>query len=83
MMRITPPIVADNETPAAIRRKELINMANTQSITPLHAACLSGNVKIVDTLIKNGADILKRDIKQFLPLHYAVVKDHVVVLIYF
>ena len=51
-------------------------------MTPLHAACLSGDVQIVDLLIKHGADVFIKDYKQFLPLHYAVVKDHIQVLRY-
>ena len=61
----------------------LANLANSKQKTPLHAACLVGNIEIVNALITAGADMHKTDIKKFLPLHYAVVKDHSALISYF
>ncbi len=52
-------------------------------MTPLHASCLVGNLEICDALIEAGADVLKYDFKKFLPVHYAIVKDHSAVVAYF
>ena len=52
-------------------------------MAPLHAACLVGNLEICDALIAAGADVLKYDLKKFLPVHYAIVKDHSAVILYF
>lgn len=52
-------------------------------MAPLHAACLTGNLQICDALLDSGADFIKYDSKKFLPLHYAVVKDHISLLSYF
>lgn len=52
-------------------------------MSPLHAACLVGNLEICNALIQAGADVMKFDFKKFLPLHYAVVKDHSAVIAYF
>ena len=58
----------------------IINEHNIKKMTSLHAACLSGNKAIVKLLLDNGANIRKRDHKNFCPLHYAVVKDNVEVV---
>lgn len=34
---------------------------NSQGMTPLHAACLSGNIRIVDLLLDRGADFMHKD----------------------
>ena len=39
--------------------KKAINSGNRNQMTPLHAACLSGNTQMVDLLIRNGADMFK------------------------
>ena len=44
-------------------------------MTPMHAACLSGNKLILRILLDHGA-VHKIDKKRFMPLHYAIVKDH-------
>ena len=36
----------------------LVNHMNIDGFTPLYFACLNGHVKMVDLLIKNGADHL-------------------------
>ena len=40
--------------------KQAINAGNNKNMTPLHAACLSGNTQMVDLLIRNGADMYKK-----------------------
>jgi len=42
----------------------LVNYTNIDGFTPLYFACLNGHVKMVDLLIKNGADhLLKCGVK--------------------
>lgn len=44
-----------------IKVKASINTENCTGMTPLHALCLSGNIKAVDLLLDNGADFFKKD----------------------
>jgi len=52
-------------------------------MTPLHAACLIGNPQICEVLIESGAEMFRYDFKRFLPIHYAVIKDHVILIRHF
>ena len=45
--------------------------ANESTITPLHEACLSGNIKIVKTLLEYGASVHSKDYEGDTPLHMA------------
>ncbi len=38
-----------------------INRDNASGMIPLHAACLSGNIKAVDILLDHQADFMKKD----------------------
>ena len=55
---------------------------------PLHAACLNGNGNILKELLKAGnqgyniADLAKKDIKNMIPIHFAIIKDHAEILRY-
>lgn len=45
-------------------------------MTAIHAACLSGNIQIVDMLLgQSEAEFMRKDKKNMIPLHYAVIKD--------
>jgi ankyrin repeat protein len=53
-------------------------------MAPLHAACIVGNIEICNILISSGAELTKSfDFKRFLPVHYAIVKDHEALICYF
>jgi ankyrin repeat protein len=45
-------------------------------MTPMHAACLIGDYKTCRILLEAGANMQQKDIKGFLPIHYAVINDH-------
>lgn len=47
----------------------IINQQNKIGYTPLHIACFSKNTKIIELLLKNGADINISDNNGDLPLH--------------
>lgn len=44
--------------------------------TPLHQACISGNLDITQYLIKRGADINAQNHQENTPLHLAAEKNH-------
>ena len=50
--------------------KKAINAGNRNQMTPLHAACLSGNTQMVDLLIRNGADMFKAKDVSILAIIY-------------
>ena len=63
---------------------QLVNQLNRNQMSPLHAACIVGNIEVCDLLVKSGAELTKSlDFKKFLPVHYAVVKDHEALICYF
>lgn len=63
---------------------QLVNQVNRNQMSPLHAACIVGNIEVCDLLVKSGAELIKSlDFKKFLPVHYAVVKDHEALICYF
>jgi ankyrin repeat protein len=55
-----------------IKEKYNLNGLDSDGITPLGAAAVSGNVRIARILIENGAGIDTPDIDKFTPLHHAV-----------
>ncbi len=58
----------------------LINTADCQAITPLHQACISGNVSAARLLIENGADMNAVDYHGRTPLHHAIRNEHLAVV---
>lgn len=50
--------------------------------TPLHWACRSGLVYMVDYLIKNGADPTLKDSQQYNALHLAVHSSNIMLVVY-
>jgi len=63
--------------------KDMVNHRNRRSMSPLHIACLLGDIKMCETLISCSAELIKYDQKGFLPIHYAIVKDHEPLIRYF
>ena len=40
-------------------------------MTPLHQACIEGNMAVVELLVNHGADVCKADADTWTPLHAA------------
>nr|XP_042907958.1 uncharacterized protein LOC107440007 [Parasteatoda tepidariorum] len=57
-----------------------IEKENKNGHTPLHVACLFGNIPIVQYLIKNSADPNMVDKIRFSPLHFATYGNHLEVV---
>ena len=56
-----------------IKNKMSINKKSSQSLTPVHLACINPNYKILEELIKNGGEIEFLDNKGRKPIHYAAL----------
>lgn len=75
--------IIENETMTENEKIELVNLAisktinvsesNIYNITPLHLACQFQSKKMVDLLLKNGAEINKQDNNGYSPIHYAIM----------
>ena len=52
-----------------------INWRNKYGQTPLHAAVFTGNIKIIEILLKNKADISAIDANELTPYHYAYINE--------
>ncbi|HFU76214.1 MAG TPA: ankyrin repeat domain-containing protein [Arcobacter sp.] len=50
-----------------------INFSYKNSYTPIYYAISSGNIKIVELLLKNGTDVNYLNIDYLTPLHHAVI----------
>lgn len=62
-----------------LRRASLkvdISAINTAGLTPMHQACLDGNLEAVKLLVSHGADINKQDEDSWTPLHAACAEGH-------
>ena len=67
-----------NETMEAFLRdfKSDPNIKNKKGRTPLHIACMCGNLDGVKLLIKHGASVSAEDIHRYTPLSLAVLNEH-------
>ena len=52
------------------------NIKNKEGRTPLHIACMCGNLSGVELLIKHGARVNANDIHSYTPLSLAVLNNH-------
>jgi ankyrin repeat protein len=57
-----------------------VNARNKYRETPLHWACLYGNVQVVVELLEHGADIEAKNNEGSTPLHYAALNGHLAVV---
>ncbi|MEM4217275.1 MAG: ankyrin repeat domain-containing protein [Candidatus Methanomethylicaceae archaeon] len=57
-----------------------VNVKNNDGCTPLHYACLGGDLNVVKSLIEHGADMNAVDHKGNTPLHYACEGNHIEVV---
>jgi len=53
-----------------------INYMRPPGTAPLHQACMTGNLEIVELLIKSGANIYLRDHRELSPLQIANIYGH-------
>ncbi|XP_059940191.1 ankyrin repeat domain-containing protein 27 isoform X1 [Mesoplodon densirostris] len=53
-----------------------VNVTNQDGSSPLHVAALHGRADLVLLLVKHGASVGARDVKQAVPLHLACRKGH-------
>ena len=49
---------------------------NKYGQTPLHAAVFTGNIPIIELLLKNKADISAVDVNELTPYHYAYINEN-------
>ncbi|MBU0581296.1 MAG: ankyrin repeat domain-containing protein [Candidatus Margulisbacteria bacterium] len=80
-------VVKNNDlvsTKALLKSAGNVNTKNIAGETPLHIAAQNGNIKIMESLLKNGADINAKtndfigedaDYYGYTPLHMAIVYD--------
>ena len=68
-----PSIVLDILT---IRPYIVAQYVQPHQVTPLHLACREGHLNVVNTLIKNGADITKCDQTDNNALDLAIENGH-------
>lgn len=57
----------------------LLNMKTKEGLSPINIAAWQGNKKMVDLLLKQGAEVDDRTKWGEVPLHHAVTFDHVAV----
>ena len=53
-----------------------VNEKDSRSCTPLHHACSKGSVKVVEYLVKKGADLNAQDTDGDIPITWALVRGH-------
>ncbi|KAH9504314.1 hypothetical protein Btru_064609 [Bulinus truncatus] len=69
-----------NDSIAVSRKKSKVARRNEKGETPLHRACIEGNLKKVKSLISEGHPINPRDYCGWLPLHEACNHGHLAVV---
>ncbi|MDD9899860.1 MAG: ankyrin repeat domain-containing protein [Alphaproteobacteria bacterium] len=60
--------------PQSLAAKLVFHTPYVVGMSPLHIACVHGNLDAVKTLLRKGAHVLKTDMSQKTPLDYAVDK---------
>jgi len=62
----------------ALLQKEpsLVNVSDNYGNTPLHTAVEKGNIRIVEFLIQNGADVNAKDNEGRTPAYFAEVRGN-------
>lgn len=50
-----------------------VNLCGSEGYTPLHGACLSGSIEIMELLLHKGAKVDAVDIDGYIPLYYALL----------
>ncbi|KAL7719142.1 phospholipase A2 [Entamoeba marina] len=65
----------------SIKAPHLFDKENKFGETPLHYACLCGNIQTIKYLLSNGANLLKETNIGKMPIHYAMESVHSVEII--
>jgi ankyrin repeat protein len=55
-----------------------VNLCDTDGYTPLHVACINGNIDIVNILLKCNSSVNLCDTDGFTPLHVACIHGHLI-----
>ena len=67
-----PNIVAQEEEPVPSATREDINTVDKDGLTQLHHAAIDGETHLIETLVRQGANLEARDYgKEKTPLHFA------------
>lgn len=53
-----------------------VDARTARGSTPLHLACVGGNLPTVEYLVSSGADLDATNDSHYTPLHYAAARDH-------
>jgi len=53
-----------------------VDARTVRGSTPLHFACVGGNLPTVEYLVSSGADVNATNDSHHTPLHYAAARDH-------
>jgi ankyrin repeat protein len=53
-----------------------VNLCDTDGYTPLHLACIKGNIDIVNILLKCNSSVNLCGTDGYTPLHLACIKDN-------
>lgn len=79
--KITPLLMSIREPMGEFHKKSIqeqlikhganINLANSRGFTPLHEACLLGNMELIKLLLQNRAHVYILDKKGKVPIQYA------------
>ncbi|XP_062583507.1 LOW QUALITY PROTEIN: tonsoku-like protein [Saccostrea cucullata] len=70
------PVNTNTVTTGRARRNKAATKRNEKGETPLHRACIEGNLKKVERLIEQGHQVNPRDYCGWIPLHEAANHDH-------
>ena len=66
----------DSATSADLRHELGTRVVDTDGATPLHYACMTGNIEIIRLLVDHGADFKAKDKKQRKPIDYFNLDKH-------
>ncbi len=58
------------------KRTVNVNYLRPPGIGPLHQACITGSLEMVEILVRNGANIFLRDSRNLTPLQLANINGH-------
>ncbi|KAL6071490.1 Spla ryanodine receptor domain-containing protein, variant 2 [Balamuthia mandrillaris] len=66
----------EDEEELILGETSVVNVRSQEKLTPLHLACLKGNLQCVRLLLQNGASTMISDVAQRKPIHWAAVGGH-------
>eukprot|EP01102_Stenamoeba_stenopodia_P013126 TRINITY_DN420_c0_g1_i1.p1 TRINITY_DN420_c0_g1~~TRINITY_DN420_c0_g1_i1.p1 ORF type:complete len:1078 (+),score=241.96 TRINITY_DN420_c0_g1_i1:177-3410(+) len=63
------------------KNKDIVSLVDEDGQTLLHKAVLSGNIRLIDFLVKSGCDVNVKDSNGATPLSLSATKDNVVAIV--